>query len=162
MCGRDFCKSILSVGESVSSGDDVLSHEYLDDSLAHESYRQDGCCIKAEKSFGQPVYREAACECYEHACNSADAWRDAKDHCREHGKHDVWSQAVIVAQEQLADKVKILRFEGGFNYSAVQSIVNVLVEERKRADPGVFLEVEVDLSKYAGLNLKFINGKDEQ
>lgn len=50
----------------------------------------------------------------------------------------------------------------GFNYSAVQSIVNVLVEERKRADPGVFLEVEVDLSKYAGLNLKFINGKDEQ
>lgn len=48
----------------------------------------------------------------------------------------------------------------GFNYDAVQSIVNVLIKDRNRKDPGVFLEVEVDLSKYAGLNLKFINGKD--
>ena len=44
----------------------------------------------------------------------------------------------------------------GFNYSAVQSIVNCLVKDRAReTEQGKFLEVEIDLDVYDGLNLKF-------
>ena len=47
----------------------------------------------------------------------------------------------------------------GYNYSAVQSIVNVLVNDRNReAAQGnfeKFLTVEIDLDEYSGLNLKF-------
>lgn len=44
----------------------------------------------------------------------------------------------------------------GFNYSAVQSIVNCLVKDRSReTKQGKFLEVEVDLTEYDGINLKF-------
>ena len=53
-----------------------------------------------------------------------------------------------------------LRIENaGYNYSAVQSIVNVLVNDRNRdAAQGNFerfLTVEIDLDEYDGLNLKF-------
>lgn len=48
----------------------------------------------------------------------------------------------------------------GYTYTAVQSIVNVLVNDRNReAAQGKFerfLTVEIDLDKYDGLNLKFI------
>ena len=47
----------------------------------------------------------------------------------------------------------------GYTYTAVQSIVNVLVNDRNReAAQGnfeKFLTVEVDLDEYDGLNLKF-------
>ena len=47
----------------------------------------------------------------------------------------------------------------GFSYSAVQSIVNCLILDRnKTAENGTynnFLEVEVDLDEYCGINLKF-------
>ena len=47
----------------------------------------------------------------------------------------------------------------GFNYSAVQSIVNCLVKDRNRdaaqGNFGKYMEVEVDLSEYDGINLKF-------
>ena len=47
----------------------------------------------------------------------------------------------------------------GFSYAAVQSIVNCLVKDRNReAAQGnfdKFLEIEVDLNEYNGINLKF-------
>ena len=47
----------------------------------------------------------------------------------------------------------------GYSYSAVQSIVNALVNDRNReAAQGnfeKFLTVEIDLDEYDGLNLKF-------
>ena len=44
----------------------------------------------------------------------------------------------------------------GYSYSAVQSIVNCLVKDRSReTEQGNYLEVEVDLEKYDGINLKF-------
>ena len=50
--------------------------------------------------------------------------------------------------------------KAGYSYTAIQNIVNVLVEERNReADKGNFeryLTIEVDLSKYDGINLKFL------
>ena len=50
--------------------------------------------------------------------------------------------------------------DAGYTYTAVQSIVNVLVNERNReAAQGHFerfLTVEIDLDEYDGLNLKFI------
>lgn len=53
-------------------------------------------------------------------------------------------------------------WEDGFDYNAVQSIVNALVKDGYCDTPQEqYLTVEVDLSKYVGINLKFINGKDE-
>ena len=47
----------------------------------------------------------------------------------------------------------------GYSYAAVQSIVNCLVKDRNRdAAQGnfdKFLEIEVDLNEYNGINLKF-------
>ena len=44
----------------------------------------------------------------------------------------------------------------GYNYEAIQSIVNCLVKDRNRdTEQGKFLEVEVDLDIYDGINLKF-------
>lgn len=47
----------------------------------------------------------------------------------------------------------------GYSYPAVQSIVNCLVKDRNRdAEQGKFnrfLEIEVDLNEYDGINLKF-------
>lgn len=47
----------------------------------------------------------------------------------------------------------------GYSYSAVQSIVNCLVKDRNRdaaqGNFNKFLEVEVDLNEYNGINLKF-------
>ena len=47
----------------------------------------------------------------------------------------------------------------GYSYPAVQSIVNCLVKDRNRdAEQGNFnrfLEVEIDLDEYDGINLKF-------
>ena len=46
--------------------------------------------------------------------------------------------------------------QAGYNASAVQSIVNCLVKDRARErEQGKFLDVEIDLSRYDGLNLKF-------
>ena len=49
--------------------------------------------------------------------------------------------------------------QAGYTYSAIQSIVNVLVNDRNReAAQGNFerfLTVEIDLDAYDGLNLKF-------
>lgn len=49
--------------------------------------------------------------------------------------------------------------DAGFSYEAVQSIVNCLIKDRNReAASGNFdrfLEIEVDLSEYNGINLKF-------
>ena len=49
--------------------------------------------------------------------------------------------------------------KAGYNYSAVQCIVNALVNDRNReAAQGSFekfLTVEIDLDEYDGLNLKF-------
>lgn len=64
--------------------------------------------------------------------------------------------------------------DAGYNYDAVQSIVNQLVWDRDQGppedlpaepelenipvyNPEYYLEVEVDMNKYHGLLLKFIN-----
>lgn len=46
-------------------------------------------------------------------------------------------------------------YEAGYDANAIQTIVNVLVKERDIAQQDNFLTVEVDLSKYNGINLKF-------
>ena len=46
-------------------------------------------------------------------------------------------------------------YEAGYDANAIQTIVNVLVKERDTAQQDNFLTVEVDLSKYNGINLKF-------
>ena len=47
----------------------------------------------------------------------------------------------------------------GYSYSAVQSIVNCLVKDRNReaarGNFGKFMDIEVDLDYYDGINLKF-------
>lgn len=45
-------------------------------------------------------------------------------------------------------------YEAGYDANAIQTIVNVLVKERDTAQQDNFLTVEVDLSKYNGINLK--------
>lgn len=61
--------------------------------------------------------------------------------------------------------------EAGYDYQAVQSIVNALVEGKSVPDEPVqntieitgteTMDVEVDLSKYKGINLTFTNGGEE-
>ena len=61
--------------------------------------------------------------------------------------------------------------EAGYDYQAVQSIVNALVEGKDIPEETVqntieitgteTMDVEVDLSKYKGINLTFTNGGDE-
>ena len=47
-------------------------------------------------------------------------------------------------------------WELGYNYEAIQSIVNCLVKDRNRdSAQEKFLTVEVDLDIYDGINLKF-------
>ena len=52
--------------------------------------------------------------------------------------------------------------KAGYSYSAIQSLVNCLIEERNREASknnfDRFMMVEVDLDKYEGINLK-IKGK---
>ena len=59
---------------------------------------------------------------------------------------------------------KIRIEDAGFSYSEVQSIVNCLVKDRNRNVENFdrFLEVEIDLDEYDGLNLKFKHGKGGQ
>ncbi|MBO7183061.1 MAG: hypothetical protein J6V49_02900 [Bacteroidales bacterium] len=49
--------------------------------------------------------------------------------------------------------------KAGYSYDAVQSIVNVLIQDRNRAAVDrafeKMLTVEVDLDEYSGINLKF-------
>ena len=49
----------------------------------------------------------------------------------------------------------------GYSYPAVQSIVNCLVKDRNRNQDNFdrFMEIEVDLASYDGINLKFKNWK---
>ena len=49
-------------------------------------------------------------------------------------------------------------YEAGYDANAIQSIVNVLVKERDIEQKDNFLTVEVDLTKYNGINLKFKKG----
>lgn len=61
--------------------------------------------------------------------------------------------------------------EAGYDYQAVQSIVNALVEGKDIPEETVqntieitgteTMDIEVDLSKYKGINLTFTNGGDE-
>lgn len=66
-----------------------------------------------------------------------------------------------IAQEVLDGKWgngverRTLLYEAGYDANAIQTIVNVLVKERDTAQQDNFLTVEVDLSKYNGINLKF-------
>lgn len=46
-------------------------------------------------------------------------------------------------------------YEAGYDANAIQTIVNVLVKERDSEKQDNFLTVEVDLTKYNGINLKF-------
>lgn len=48
--------------------------------------------------------------------------------------------------------------EAGYDYNAVQSIVNSIVNDfsvKPEPEPEKYLEVEVDLNVYDGINLKF-------
>lgn len=61
--------------------------------------------------------------------------------------------------------------EAGYDYNAVQSIVNALVEGKDVATETVqtdfkiigthFMDIEVDLNEYKGINLTFTMGGDE-
>ena len=61
--------------------------------------------------------------------------------------------------------------EAGYDYKSVQSIVNALVEGKSIPDEPVqntieimgteTMDVEVDLTKYKGINLTFTNGGEE-
>lgn len=61
--------------------------------------------------------------------------------------------------------------EAGYDYNSIQSIVNALVEGKSVPDEPVLntieirgtetMDVEVDLSKYKGINLTFTNGGEE-
>ena len=70
--------------------------------------------------------------------------------------------AVLRGEYGNGDERRRRLWEDGFDYAAVQSIVNALVKDGYSDTPQEqYLTVEVDLSKYSGLNLKFINGKGE-
>lgn len=46
-------------------------------------------------------------------------------------------------------------WDAGYNPDAVQTIVNALLSDNPPIEAENFLEVEIDLSKYDGLNIKF-------
>lgn len=49
----------------------------------------------------------------------------------------------------------------GYDYTAIQSIVNAVIYDGYKEETPKYLEIEVDLNVYSGINLKFTGGKKD-
>lgn len=50
----------------------------------------------------------------------------------------------------------------GYDYTAIQSIVNAVIYDGYKEETPKYLEIEVNLDVYSGINLKFTGGKNNR